>query len=41
LAIGMLAGAAARIAETRWVRQAAGMLVLAFGLHAVWQLVAA
>jgi hypothetical protein len=40
LAIGMLAGAAARIAETRWVRQAAGMLVLAFGLHAVWQLVA-
>ena len=40
LAMGMLAGAAARVAGTRWVRQAAGIIVLAFGLRAVWQLVA-
>jgi hypothetical protein len=39
LAMGILAGAAARIAETRWVRQAAGTVVLAFGLRALWQLV--
>jgi sulfite exporter TauE/SafE len=41
LAIGMLAGAAARIVERRWVRQAAGILVLVFGLRALWQLAAA
>jgi sulfite exporter TauE/SafE len=40
LGIGLLAGAAARVAERAWVRQAAGLLVIAFGLHALWQLFA-
>jgi hypothetical protein len=40
LGIGLLAGAAARIAERVWVRQLAGLLVIGFGLHALWQLVA-
>lgn len=39
LGIGLLAGAAARIAERVWVRQLAGLLVIGFGLHALWQLV--
>jgi sulfite exporter TauE/SafE len=38
LGIGLLAGAAARLAERAWVRQAAGLLVMAFGLYALWQL---
>jgi sulfite exporter TauE/SafE len=40
LGIGLLAGAAARLAERAWVRQAAGLLVISFGLHALWQLFA-
>jgi hypothetical protein len=39
LGIGLLAGAAARIAERDWTRQMAGLLVLAFGLDALWRLV--
>jgi uncharacterized protein len=38
LGIGFLAGAAARISERAWVRQVAGLLVIGFGLHALWQL---
>ncbi len=38
LGIGLLAGAAARIAERPWIRQIAGLLVMAFGIHALWQL---
>ena len=38
LGIGLLAGAAARLAERAWVRQGAGLVVIAFGLHALWQL---
>lgn len=38
LGIALLAGAAARIAERDWVRQAAGVLVMGFGLYALWQL---
>jgi uncharacterized protein len=38
LGVGMLAGAAARLAEQGWMRRLAGILVLGFGLHAVWQL---
>lgn len=40
LGIGLLAGAAARIAERAWVHQVAGLLVIGFGLHALWQLLA-
>lgn len=40
LGIGLLAGAAARLAERVWVRQAAGVLVMAFGLWALWQVLA-
>jgi uncharacterized protein len=36
LGIGLLAGAAARVAERLWVRQVAGLLVIAFGVHALW-----
>jgi hypothetical protein len=38
LGIGLLAGAAARLAERRWLRQAAGLAVIGFGVHALWQL---
>jgi uncharacterized protein len=38
LAMGMLAGVAARVSERTWIRQAAGILVLCFGLYALWQL---
>jgi sulfite exporter TauE/SafE len=38
LGMGMLAGAAARLADRGWVRRVAGALVLAFGLYAVGQL---
>ena len=34
---GLLAGAAARIAERNWIRQGAGVVVIAFGLQALWQ----
>ena len=40
LGIGLLAGAAARYSEQVWLRQAAGLLVIAFGLYAMWQLFA-
>ena len=40
LGIGLLAGAAARLAERPWLRQGAGLLVIAFGIHALWQLAA-
>lgn len=40
LGIGLLAGAAARVAERDWVRQSAGLLVIGFGAHALWQLFA-
>jgi sulfite exporter TauE/SafE len=39
LGIGLLAGAAARLAERPWLRQAAGLLVIGFGVHALAQLV--
>jgi sulfite exporter TauE/SafE len=39
--MGMLAGAAARLSGLAWVRQGAGALVLAFGIYALWQLIAA
>ncbi|WP_295407670.1 sulfite exporter TauE/SafE family protein [uncultured Thiocystis sp.] len=39
LGIGLLAGAAARLAERAWIRQIAGLLVIGFGLYALWQLV--
>ena len=38
LGIGLLAGAAARLAELTWVRRAAGAIVAGFGIHALWQL---
>ena len=38
LGIGLLAGAAARLTEQRWLRQLAGLLVIGFGLYALWQL---
>lgn len=38
--IGLLAGAAARLAERPWLRQGAGALVIGFGVHALWQLLA-
>ncbi|NEX18828.1 sulfite exporter TauE/SafE family protein [Thiorhodococcus mannitoliphagus] len=37
LGIAMLAGAAARIAERAWARQLAGVLVMGFGIYALWQ----
>ena len=40
LGISLLAGAAARLGESLWMRRAAGSLVLAFGLYALWQLIA-
>ncbi|MGB5831509.1 MAG: sulfite exporter TauE/SafE family protein [Thiohalocapsa sp.] len=40
LGIGLLAGAAARYAERRWLRQVAGVLVIGFGLYGLWQLFA-
>jgi len=39
LGIGLLAGAAARYAEQDWLRHGAGVLVIGFGLYALWQLV--
>jgi sulfite exporter TauE/SafE len=36
--LGMLAGAAARFADQVWVRRLAGVLVIGFGLFALWQL---
>jgi sulfite exporter TauE/SafE len=39
LGIGLLAGAAARLAERPWLRQGAGLLVIGFGVHALWQLI--
>ena len=38
LGIGLLAGAAARVAERAWVRKVAGVLVIGFGVHALLQL---
>ena len=38
LGIGLLAGAAARLAERDWIRQTAGVIIIGFGLHALWQL---
>ncbi len=38
LGIGLLAGAAARYAEQDWLRRVAGVLVIGFGLYALWQL---
>ena len=38
LGIGLLAGAAARLAEHRPWRQAAGLMVVGFGVQALWQL---
>ncbi len=38
LGIGLLAGAAARLAEHRRWRQAAGLMVVGFGVQALWQL---
>jgi len=40
LGIGLLAGAAARLAEQRWLRQAAGLVIIGFGVYALWQLLA-
>ncbi len=37
LGMGMLAGLAARFTEQVWLRHLAGLLVLGFGLHALWQ----
>jgi hypothetical protein len=39
LGIGLLAGAAARVAESAWVRQAAGLTVIGFGIYALAQLI--
>jgi hypothetical protein len=36
----MLAGAAARLADQVWVRRVAGLMVLGFGLYALWQVFA-
>jgi uncharacterized protein len=38
LGISLLAGAAARLGEQAWMRRGAGLLVLAFGTYALWQL---
>ena len=40
LGIGLLAGAAARYLEAVWLRRAAGLLVMGFGVYALWQLLA-
>jgi sulfite exporter TauE/SafE len=40
LGMGMLAGAAARLADQVWVRRVAGLMVLGFGLYALWQVFA-
>jgi hypothetical protein len=40
VALGMLAGAAARLAASALVRQVAGITVMGFGLYALWQLYA-
>lgn len=40
LGISFLAGAAARLGEALWMRRSAGLLVLAFGVYALWQLFA-
>jgi sulfite exporter TauE/SafE len=37
LGMGMLAGAAARLADQDWMRKLSGALVLGFGLYALWQ----
>jgi len=39
LGLGLLAGAAARLSEQRWLRQLAGAIVMAFGLYALYQLI--
>jgi sulfite exporter TauE/SafE len=41
LGIGLLAGAAARYLEATWLRRGAGLLVIAFGGIALWQLLSA
>lgn len=38
LGIGLLTGAAARLTGRPWPRRAAGILVIAFGVQALWQL---
>lgn len=38
LGMALLTGAAARLMEQPWVTRAAGALVIAFGLYALWQL---
>jgi hypothetical protein len=38
LGMGLLAGAAARYMEARWLRRAAGLLVIGFGCMALWQM---
>lgn len=38
LGIGLLAGAVARLAERPRLREAAGLLVMGFGVHALWLL---
>lgn len=40
LGMGMLAGAAARLSDQVWVRRGAGLMVLGFGLYALWQVAA-
>jgi sulfite exporter TauE/SafE len=40
LGMGLLAGAAARYMEALWLRRAAGLLVIGFGLFALWQVLA-
>jgi sulfite exporter TauE/SafE len=40
LGIGLLAGAAARYMAAAWLRRAAGLLVMGFGVVALWQLFA-
>lgn len=37
LGLGLLAGAAARLSEQRWLRRAAAALVIGFGVYALWQ----
>ena len=39
LGIGLLAGAAARLVEQVWLRQLAGVIVIGFGVYALWQLI--
>jgi sulfite exporter TauE/SafE len=38
MGLGMLAGAAARVANQTWIRRLAGASVMAFGFYALWQL---